>query len=147
MLAIDHDLAKNKKNGVSFRLVLPAGMKGAPGVFQRQQAVAFDEGSISPETLLIHGSFPAQDMPVGEVHVTKFGIGLMFAIEAEAKKNSLFIAGAEEEEQFDMLARAFSNALHVNEDSEEDGGEDSEQEDESGKLFVIFIHYINIHLF
>ena len=118
-----------KKDFITLRLILPSSIQGATGVFQSKNAVAFQPKAISPELLLVCGDIPTDIPRIKHLRSTKLGIGLILAVGASKKANTVFTQSIEDEEEFDMFSRAFDNLTF------EENGDDNGK---GNKLLSIF---------
>jgi hypothetical protein len=68
--------------------------------------LSFERKAISPELLVVSGNAPTEIPRVKCFPVTKMGVGMIVAIGASKKLNSVFMQDIEEEEEDNMLSRA-----------------------------------------
>lgn len=103
-----HRIAKEKKNIIRIRLLLPHGFKGTSDCFQTARAKSVGKrGGISPELILCNDSVKSEIVNRNHVVATKFAISLLVSVNPPSESSTLFQADSEIMEQDEMVSRMF----------------------------------------
>jgi hypothetical protein len=102
---------KEKEDFISFRLQLPASVRGGADAFQSKHAMSFRRNALTPELMLVHRDIQTDFSRAQAFPVIKIGVGLILTVGASKKSNSVFMKDIEDVEEDEMLARTFGDLM------------------------------------